>query len=98
MKAIISEECITQHKLLVCDLIVPAKPLKPICIPPKRNFSYLKDAGIWEEFEQGVTMKCQTIPTRVENSFKSIKNGLLDALDEACGWIQGGFPSQIPLQ
>ena len=36
-KVIGSEECITQHKLLVCDLVVSAKPVKPIRIPPRRK-------------------------------------------------------------
>ena len=33
-KVISSEESITQHKLLICDLTVSAKSVKPICIPP----------------------------------------------------------------
>ena len=35
-------------------------------------------------------MKCQTLPARVENGWKSIKNGLLEAADEICGWTRGG--------
>ena len=34
-------------------------------------------------------MKCQTIPAGVENGWKSIKNGFLEAADEICGWTQG---------
>ena len=58
MKAISSEECITQHKLFFCDLIVSAKPVKYIRIPSRRKTWKLKDADIPEEFEQRVTMKC----------------------------------------
>ena len=58
MKAISSEECITQHKLFFCDLIVSAKPVKHIRIPSRRKTWKLKDADIPEEFEQRVTMKC----------------------------------------
>ena len=32
-KVISTEECITQHKLLACNLVVSAKPVKPIRIP-----------------------------------------------------------------
>ena len=33
-KVISSEESITQYKLLICDLTVSAKSVKPIRIPP----------------------------------------------------------------
>ena len=56
------EECITQHKLLVCDLVVLAKPVKPICIAPRRKTWKLKDTGVQKEFEQAVSMKYQQIP------------------------------------
>ena len=36
-KVFSSEECITQYKLHVCDLVVSAKPVKLIRIPPKRK-------------------------------------------------------------
>ena len=43
--AISSEEYIAQHKLLVCDLIMSAKPVKPIRIPPRRKTWKLQDAS-----------------------------------------------------
>ena len=61
-KVISSEECVTQHKLLVCDLVVSAQPVKPICIPPRRKTWKLKDTVMQKEFEQAVSMKCQQIP------------------------------------
>ena len=67
-----------------------AKPAKPISIPSRRKTWKLKEAGISEEFEQKVTMKCQTILAGVENSWKSIKNRLLEAADEIYGWTQSG--------
>ena len=90
-KAISSEESIIQHKLLVYDLIVSAKSVKPTSIPPWRKTLKLKDAGIQEEFEQRVTTECQTIPARVENGWKSNKNGVLEAADEIWGWTWDGF-------
>ena len=44
-KAISSEECTMQHKLLICNMIVSAEPVKPIWIPPRRKTWKLKDAG-----------------------------------------------------
>ena len=43
-----------------------------------------------EELEQRVTMKCQTIPSRMEKGWKPIKHGFLEAADEICGWTQSG--------
>ena len=57
-----SEECITQHNLLVCDLVVSAKPAQPIRIPPKRK------TVVQKEFEQAVSMKCQHLPEKVESA------------------------------
>ena len=54
-KVISSEECITQHKLLVYDLVESAKPVKPICIPPRRKTWKLKDV-LQKELEQAVSM------------------------------------------
>ena len=84
-KVIKSEECITQHKLIDCDLVVSAKPAKPIHIPPKRKTWKLKDAVKQGEFEQAVSMKCQQIPAEKKSTWKYIKNELLEAAEEICG-------------
>ena len=34
-------------------------------------------------------MKCQTLPAQVENGWKSINNGLLEAADEICDRLEG---------
>ena len=87
-----SEECITQHKLLVCDLVVSTKPIKPIRIPPRRKTWKLRDPDVQKGSEQAVLRKCQHVPTKVEGSWSTIKNGLLKTADETCGWTQGGCP------
>ena len=76
------EECIKQHKLLVCDLVISAKSVQPICILPRRKSWKLKDTVVQKEFEQVVSLKCQQIPAEVERAWEYIKNGLLKAADE----------------
>ena len=66
--------------------------VKPIRIPPKRKTWKLKDTVVQKEFEQTVSMKCQQIPADVESAWESIRNGLLEAADEICGWTRGGCP------
>ena len=89
-KMISSEECITHNKLLVCDSVVSAKPVKAICIPPRLKTLKLKDTVVQKEFGQAVSMKHQQIPAEVDHAWESIKNRLLEAADEICGWAQGG--------
>ena len=91
-KVISSEECITQHKILVSDLVISAKATKPIRIPPRRKTWKLRDSAVQKEFEQAVLRKCQDIPADIEGLWTSIKNVLLDAADETCGWTRGGCP------
>ena len=74
--------------LFVCNLILSAKPVKSICIICRRKTWRLKDAAIQEEFEQEVTIKCQTIRAGVENDWNSIGNGLLEAENGICRWTQ----------
>ena len=92
MKVLSSEECIMQHKLLVCDLIVQAKPIKPFCIPARRKTWTLKDFVLQKEFEEAGSMNCQQIPIEVDSIWRIIKYGLLKAADEICGWTRGGCP------
>ena len=57
-KVINSEECITQHKLRVCNLVVSRKPIKTFRIPQRKKTWKLKDTAMQKEFEQVVSMKC----------------------------------------
>ena len=63
-----SEECITQHKLRVCNLVVSRKPIKTFRIPPRRKTWKLKSTAMQKEFEQVVSMKCQKIPTEMDTA------------------------------
>ena len=91
-KVISSEKFITQHRLLVSDLVVSAKPVKPILIAPRRKTWNLKDTFVQKEFEQAMSMKCQQIPAEVESALEYIKNKLLEVAVEICGWIRSGSP------
>ena len=91
-KVVSCEECITQHKLLVCDLVVSAKLVKPIRIPLRRKTWKLKDAAVQKEFEQAVSMKCQWIPAEVKSAWEYTKNVFLEASDEICGYTRSEYP------
>ena len=52
----------------------------------------MKDTVVQKEFEQAVSMKCQQAPVKVESAWEYIKNGLLEAADQLCGWTRGWCP------
>ena len=39
-----------------------------------------------------MSIKCQQIPAEVESAWEYIKNGLLRAAAEICGWTREGRP------
>ena len=73
-------------------MVVSGKPVTPIGIPLRRKTWKLKDTVVQKEFKQAVSVKYQQIPAEVESARGYIKNGLLEAADEICGWTRGGCP------
>ena len=65
INAIGSEECVTQHRLLVCDLVLTTEPAKSKFIPPRRKTWMLNDDNTRQVFEQSVNALCQNIPEDV---------------------------------
>ena len=39
-------------------------------------------------------MKCQQISAEVESAWEYVKSGLLEAVDEICGWTRDRCPRQ----
>ena len=50
INAIGSEECVTQHRLLVCDLVLRTEPAKSKFIPPRRKTWMLNDDNTRQVF------------------------------------------------
>ena len=91
VKVIPSEECVPQHKLLVCDLRIRASKSKPKSFTPKRRVWKLKDESCKEAFSSAVDAAIQepagkdTKPD-VEELWSSLKDALLKACENVCGW------------
>lgn len=77
---ICSEEYITQHKLLVCDITLSTKLVKPPCLPSQRKTRKLKEASTREQFVPNLNLRCQYIPTDFESTWELIKLRL------KCSW------------
>ena len=89
---IASEECVTQHKLLVCDLALRTTIHKPRPNPPKRRLWKLNRPEILEEFKNHVSESVSSFayPSDVNESWIELKSCLTNACDTVCGWTKGG--------
>ena len=86
-KVIGSEECITQHKLLVCDLELQTTMSKSHPFTPKRRVWKLKTPEVQVEYEKLVKEAVQTsgTPAGVDDTWMKVKSCLLEACDKTCG-------------
>ena len=66
VKAIGSEECAWQHKLLIGDLVLNTTSNKSSCIPPKRKFWRLSDLQVRLNIWKLCSWKCTILPRSTE--------------------------------
>ena len=87
MKVIPSEECVPQHKLLVCDLRIKIPKIVPKPFTPKLRYWKLIEPEIKEEFEKVFTSKTANIPDDAETEaiWGNFKSAILGATEETCG-------------
>ena len=85
-----TEECISQHKLLIGDIMLSTKPRKPSRLPPRLKLWRLKDVDIQSSFANDVRLKCQEVPEGVNDAWNHLKTALLEAAKENCGSTKGG--------
>ena len=76
-----SEEWTNQHKLLVCDVTLSSKLVKPPCIPPRRKALKLKEPRTQEQFTLNLNLRCQGIPSNVHSEWEDIKSGLSNGVE-----------------
>ena len=88
IKVIPSEECVPQHKLLICELQL--KTLKPHPKPfsPKLRYWKLKEPTVQEEYELVFNSKVNAfnnVEASTEQIWNQLKTSLLDTTNETCG-------------
>ena len=97
-KVIGSEECVSQHKLLVCDIVLQTRHPRPRVMPRRRKIWKLKDPITSREFEQIVTPSLYNpalnMSDDVDVHWNTIKTSLLTASESICGWTRGGAQTQ----
>ena len=90
-KVIPGEECVSQHKLLVCDLKLKyEKPRPPVFVSKRRTWKLREPAtqaayrdSTSKLFTDGILAKDDT-----EEIWSDIKESLLQATDDVCGWTK----------
>ena len=90
VNVISSEECISQHKLLVGDIILSSTPRAPVRLPPRVKTWKLREEPIRAAFEESFKQKCGTVPEGVDDAWSHLRETLCDAAKEVCGSTKGG--------
>ena len=88
IKVIPSEECVPQHKLLICELRLrtPKPHSKPFS--PKLRYWKLKEPTVQDEYERVFKSKVNAfnnVEASAEEIWNQLKTALLDTTNETCG-------------
>ena len=97
VKVIGGEECVTQHKLLVCQTYLRTQIRKQHKPPPKRSIWKLQKPEVQEKYKKVVeeNINSSTLLSNpdseadVESIWTEIKSCLINACDSVCGWTKG---------
>ena len=97
VKVIGNEECVTQHKLLVCEINLRTQNRKQHKPPPKRCIWKLRISEVQEKYKRAVVESINSstlLPdpdseADAESIWTEIKSCLINACDSVCGWAKG---------
>ena len=92
-----NEECVTQHKLLVCEINLRTQNRKQHKPPPKRRIWKLRESEVQEKYKRAVVESINSstlLPdpdseADAESIWTEIKSCLINACDFVCGWAKG---------
>ena len=91
IKVIPSEECIAQHKPVICNLKIKKVKSTRRRFVPRRKIWKLHESSVKSDFSLYVREFREghnTTPS-VEGYWKVLKESLLDAAERTCGWTKG---------
>ena len=97
VKVIGDEECVTQHKLLVCQINLGTQTRKQHKPPPKRRIWKLRKPDFQEKYKKAVeeSINSSTLlsdpvsEADVESIWTEIKSCLINGYESVCGWTKG---------
>ena len=88
IKVIPSEECVPQHKLLICELRLKTPKPHPKPFSPKLCYWKLKEPTVQEEYERVFKSKVNAfnnVEASTEEIWNQLKTAPLDTTNETCG-------------
>ena len=88
IKVIPSEECVPQHKLLICEFRLKTPKPHPKPFSPKLRYWKLKEPNVQEEYERVFKSKVtafNNVEASTEEIWNQLKTALLDITNETCG-------------
>ena len=88
IQVIPSEECVPQHKLLICELWLNTPKPHPKPFSLKLHYWKLKEPTVQEEYERVFKSKVNAfnnVEAPTEEIWNQLKTALLDTTDETCG-------------
>ena len=92
MKVIPNEECVTQHKLLVCDSRIVRSEDRCKKFVPKRRIWRLPQADLRDKFcETFMGEMNDTSGQQVDDIWSILKQALLSATETTCMWTKKGI-------
>lgn len=94
IKVIAGEECATQHRLLVCDLLLQYQPPRRHPYTPKLRTWKLRDPLHKSQFSKALDAKLSntTKTVSMEDAWSLLKSSLQQATEQVCGWTKKGPP------
>ena len=91
VKVIPNEECVTQHKLLVCDARIVKSEDWCKKFVSKRRVWKLQQADLCDKFVKLVGEMSDTSSEQVGNIWSRLKQDLLSATEKTCWWTREGI-------
>ena len=84
MKVIHGEEIVSQHCLLLMNIMFKKKVRRKVKFRKKLKLWRLRESEVKEEFAEGINNKCDG-----NEDWCGLKRKLLDVASEVCGYAKG---------
>jgi len=89
VKVIAGEECVSQHRLLVCDIEIKGlREQKNVC-GKKLKVWKLRDETVKKSFQQEILSKDEGINQSADEAWIAARDSLLKATERTCGRVKG---------
>ncbi len=86
---IAGEECVSQHRLLVCDVEIKGLREKKSVCGKKLKVRKLRDGTVKKLFQQEIALKDVETNQSADEVWVAARDSLLKATEKTCGRVKG---------